>query len=177
LTDPALIRNWPKKWLNDPEIAPALRYLDRYLHDFQRTTTTTTNTITNEITNVTEITNVSQGAVNVGRLYGETAVAPEKPVVFNQITPVKYLTCEVISSSRYEATDNMFLRITRDCVLTLPENPCKDCQINFTKGASILTLKGNGRKIQGSRNDIVFRKNNLARQIYYFIETDEWFFL
>lgn len=31
MTSPALIQNWPKKWTEDPELAPVIRYLDRFL--------------------------------------------------------------------------------------------------------------------------------------------------
>lgn len=166
MTDPVLIRFWPKKWLNDPDIAPAIRYLDRFLHDFRQTTeTSVVNTVNRDAYDST-----------IGMVFGQPGFEGSKEIDYNDSTvQVKELICKTIANETYTATDNMVINVTKGSTLILPENPCENCLIIFTKDATQMTLKGNGRKINGKSDDFIFRKERLSRQLFYFIDDDGWY--
>jgi len=90
---------------------------------------------------------------------------------------VKEIKTKVISRETYTATDDMFIRMTNNSTLILPLYPKKNSIIYLSKDSTRAVLKGNGRKVNGTLQDVIFRKDNLARQIHYFIEVDEWFFI
>jgi hypothetical protein len=188
LTDPALVRVWPRKWLTDPEIGPAIRYLDRFLHDFQQTTETTlVNTINRDGYDST-----------IGMVFGQPGFRDElEHDRYNDSTllsqqsfentqhsgytessmSVKSLVCKTISNEIYTATDNMVINATNRSTLILPSSPCENCTIIFTKDTTQLTLQGNGRKVNDRLGDWTFHKDRLARQIFYFIEEDAWYMI
>jgi hypothetical protein len=84
---------------------------------------------------------------------------------------------KTISNETYTAVDNMFVNMTNRSTLILPLKPKKNSIVYFSKDATKAILQGNGRKVNGSVKDIVFYKERLARQIHYFIDVDEWFFI
>ena len=88
--------------------------------------------------------------------------------------PVINLTRKVISNEIYTATDNMFIYAKNNSTLVLPLNPVRDSIIYVTKDNTKLTLKPNSKKVNSKTQDIIFRKEGLARQIYYFADEQEW---
>ena len=101
----------------------------------------------------------------------------QQQIVYNVETPVVQLITKTISRETYTAVDNMFINATNNSTLVLPANPIENSQVDFTKDGTKLTLKGNGKKVNGTTQDIIFKKERLGRQIRYFIDVDEWFFI
>ncbi len=184
MTDPALVRRWPQKWMTDPDIAPTILYLDRFLHELQSNTTTTiTNTVNRDAYDST-----------IGQVFGELCarkdpqenlyVDPPMEQQKQQIdsyTPVYQseirLLSKTISRETFTASDNMFVNMTHDSILVLPENPIENSTVYFTKDSTRARLRGNGRKINGTFDERVFYKNRLSRRLQYFIDVDEWFII
>lgn len=184
LTDPALIRVWPKKWLTDPEIAPTIRYLDRYLHDFQRTTET----------NITTTVNRDAYDSTIGMVFGQPGVEAQKQIdpysdalvgkafeetgqndYTDQIVYVKEIVCKTVGvGGTITASDDMLITMENNSTMYLPENPRENSVVYMTKTSGKATVKGNGKKINGRSNDYVFYKLDLARQFHYVIDRDEW---
>lgn len=175
LTDPALVRQWPRKWLNDPEIAPAIRYLDRYLHDFQRNTTSTTEVINTTIEqNITSVVNQAAFDPAVGLVMASEAFEDDNSVPTVDVRVEKEITTKTITSETYTSVGDEFIKCKGSCTVKLPENPGDNCVVyihNYDN--ALVTIDGNGRDINQNDKLFIRRKGN-GLQIYYFIDDNEY---
>jgi len=96
---------------------------------------------------------------------------------YNDTVRVKELISKTISNETYTAVDNMFINMTNNSTLLLPATPTKNSVVYFSKDDTKAILRPNGKKVNGALSDIVFYKERLGRQIHYFIDVDEWFFI
>lgn len=179
MTDPALVRFWPRKWLNDPEIAPAIRYLDRFLHDFKRVTET----------NIVNTINRDGYDSTIGMVFGEPGFRDEYSDPYSSVNKVesvqenyytdqsinvRKLTAKVISNQTYTVVDNMFIKAKLGSIIKMPTTPSSDCVIYVHNGdGTLLTIDGNGKTINGDKKKFLRQKGS-GLQIYYFIEDDEY---
>jgi len=165
LTDPALIRIWPRKWLNDPEIAPSLLYLDRYLHDFQQTTSTT----------ITSTVNRDAYDSTIGVVFGEYAEDQRQEESYSEVVTVETrLITKVINNETFIPVSNMLLKCKNKSTVKLPEVPTEDFYVYVHNGdGTLVTINGNGKKVNGHDSISIMRKGN-GLQVYYFIEDDEY---
>lgn len=156
----------PKSLLNNPDTRSYFEYLNRWAHDMWVRTGGGEDLIdagsTRETYPWTE----------------DTSADIDQNMVYTfPMEEVKQLITKTISRETYTAVDNMFINATNNSTLILPKNPCENSQVDFTKDGTKLTLKGNGKKVNGTKKNIIFKKERLGRQIRYFIDVDEWFFI
>ena len=155
----------PKKFLNDPELRPYFEYFHRWAHDMWKRTGGSSDDV------------ADTGLRETYPWLQEHNTDDQQQIVYNVETPVVQLITKTISRETYTAVDNMFINATNNSTLVLPANPIENSQVDFTKDGTKLTLKGNGKKVNGTTQDIIFKKERLGRQIRYFIDVDEWFFI
>jgi len=155
----------PKKFLNDPELRPYFEYFHRWAHDMWKRTGGSSDDV------------ADTGLRETYPWLQEHNTDDQQQIVYNVETPVVQLITKTISRETYTAVDNMFINATNNSTLVLPANPIENSQVDFTKDKTKLTLKGNGKKVNGTTQDIIFKKERLGRQIRYFIDVDEWFFI
>jgi len=155
----------PKKFLNDPELRPYFEYFHRWAHDMWKRTGGSSDDV------------ADTGLRETYPWLQEHNTDDQQQTVYNVETPVVQLITKTISRETYTAVDNMFINATNNSTLVLPANPIENSQVDFTKDGTKLTLKGNGKKVNGTTQDIIFKKERLGRQIRYFIDVDEWFFI
>jgi len=155
----------PKKILADPELRPYFEYFHRWAHDMWKRTGGSSDDV------------ADTGLRETYPWLQEHNTDDQQQIVYNVETPVVQLITKTISRETYTAVDNMFINATNNSTLVLPANPIENSQVDFTKDKTKLTLKGNGKKVNGTTQDIIFKKERLGRQIRYFIDVDEWFFI
>jgi len=155
----------PKKILADPELRPYFEYFHRWAHDMWKRTGGSSDDV------------ADTGLRETYPWLQEHNTDDQQQTVYNVETPVVQLITKTISRETYTAVDNMFINATNNSTLVLPANPIENSQVDFTKDKTKLTLKGNGKKVNGTTQDIIFKKERLGRQIRYFIDVDEWFFI
>lgn len=155
----------PKKFLSDPELRPYFEYFHRWAHDMWKRTGGSSDDV------------ADTGLRETYPWLQEHNTDDQQQTVYNVETPVVQLITKTISRETYTAVDNMFINATNNSTLLLPANPIENSQVDFTKDKTKLTLKGNGKKVNGTTQDIIFKKERLGRQIRYFIDVDEWFFI
>lgn len=170
----------PKSLLNNPETRSYFEYLNRWAHDMWRRTGGSEDLIDAGGTRETypwaeDFTEDSRDSF-YSSLTANAEIDQEISYNF-PIEEVKQLITKTIDNEVYTAVDNMFINATNNSTLILPKNPCENSQVDFTKDGTKLTLKGNGKKVNGTTQDIIFKKERLGRQIRYFIDVDEWFFI
>lgn len=94
--------------------------------------------------------------------------------LYSQLQAVKILTKKVINSESYTAVDDMLIKSKNGSTLKLPLNPSEDCVIYaHNADGTLLTINGNGRKINGHDEVKLARKGN-GLQIYYFVDENEY---
>ena len=167
----------PKKILSDPDLRPFFEYFVRWAHDMWRRTGGGDDEVSDTGLRETypwmqefNADNFEKMAYNVENITNNEFSYPVE-------VETKTLTTKTISSETYTAVDNMFINATNDSTLIMPENPERDSLIYFSKDSTGFTLRPNGKKVNGTLEDIKFYKNRLARQVWYFIDADEWFFI
>ena len=171
----------PPKILADPQLRPFFEYFVKWAHDMWVRSgggnDLVSDTGTRESYPWSE--DVTEGVRDsfYSSLAANTEI--EQEIIYN--FPVEHdfnrLTAKTINNEIYTAVDNMFINATNNSTLVLPANPIENSQVDFTKDKTKLTLKGNGKKVNGTTQDIIFKKERLGRQIRYFIDVDEWFFI
>lgn len=171
----------PLKIQSDPELRPFFEYFVRWAHDMWKRTGGGNDLVADTGTRESYPWELNEsGAQDVSNVYD---LFKQEPQSINQnlypqiIESVKEITTKTISNETYTAVDNMFINMTNNSTLLLPANPMKNSVVYFSKDDSKATLRPNGKKINGTLSDIVFYKERLGRQIHYFIDIDEWFFI
>lgn len=161
--DPFVIQ-WPRKWLEDPEIGPQIVYLNRYLHDLFLVTTGGTGSSLIEDAELAEkypwpTTNITQT---------ESFDYPTKVIQEKQFRAVTVATS-------YTANDYDFINATVNSTITLCQYPVENSVIIIRNGdGSTINLNGNGKNINGYSGGSITRKGT-AINLHYFIDSDEWF--
>lgn len=184
----------PKKFLSDPELRQWVTYLHKHLQQTWVKLGGSEDAIeTTVVRDAYDSTMYASGLEEAFRrieclekrnLYqpvNEEALKKiselENGLSYGESPKIKELTTKTIDREEFTATDFMFVNATNNSTLTLPANPVTNSIVIFTKDATRFKLKGNGKKVNGSFSDIVFYKERLARQVHYFIDVDEWFFI
>jgi hypothetical protein len=92
----------------------------------------------------------------------------------DQIVYVKPLTTKTVDGGIFTTTSNMFIKGKNSATVKLPENPSEDCTLFIHNlDGTLITISGNGRKINSHDELKITRKGN-GLQIYYFIEDDDY---
>lgn len=87
---------------------------------------------------------------------------------------VKTITTKTITRETYTAQNDSFIYCKDNATLIMPERPTRDSVVYLTKDSTPMTLRTNGKPVDGKTGDIKFYKPNLSRQIYYFADAQEW---
>jgi O-glycosyl hydrolase len=81
----------------------------------------------------------------------------------------------VTATSNYTATNYDYINASKGSTITLPRNPVKDCFVVVRNSdGSKISIIGNGRTVN-SKATATTRNKGTSLDIYYFIDTDEWF--
>lgn len=153
----------PKTILDDSDKRPFFEYLVQWLQYNASSTLQIGNDLTS--TQIDQI--YSQGSDN----------SPDNTISFDQQVQSISLTKKTISNETYTASNFMFINMTNNSTLFLPQYPTKDSVVFFTKDNTVARLNGNGKKVNGVSGETVFYNDRLARQIHYFDDVGEWFFV
>lgn len=167
----------PNKFINDSELRPYFEFLHRWAHDMWMRTGGSQDEVSD--TGLRETypwIQESKVETDVSRLYSSDEKGRSIDLVM-QAPEFKEIITKTISNETYTAVDNMFVNMTNNSTLVMPLSPERNSVIYITKDDTIATLRPNGKKVNGVLDDIVFYKERLARQIHYFIDADEWFFI
>ena len=80
-----------------------------------------------------------------------------------------------VSTSTYTAIPYDFINAKSNATIKFPAQPPENCVIIVRNGdGSSITLNGNEKTINGSKNGYLRRKGTTI-PFYYFIDSDEWF--
>jgi hypothetical protein len=80
-----------------------------------------------------------------------------------------------VSTSTYTAIPYDFINAKSNATIKFPAQPPENCVIIVRNGdGSLITLNGNDKTINGSKNGYL-RQKGTAIHFHYFIDSDEWF--
>lgn len=174
--DPFVIQ-WPQKWASDPELAPTIQYLNKFLYDLWLRTGGSGDAISNITIEEKYAWDLSvnfarEQALTLPQLFSEkddtvTLLQPahEGAKAFNAVSAV----------SDYTAVDYDFVNAKKKSRVTLPKYPEENSVVIIRNGdGSIIGLNGNGRLINGESTGKIYRKGTTLT-LQYFIEENEWF--
>jgi hypothetical protein len=164
----------PKKILADPELRPYFEYFHRWAHDMWRRTGGSSDDVADTGLRETypwlQELNSDDQQQNIYNVENIT----NQEVSYSVETPINKLITKTISNEIYTAVDNMFIKSKLGSTIKLPTNPANDCVIYAHNGdGTLLTIDGNGKKINGHDKLFIRQKGN-GLQIYYFIEDNEY---
>lgn len=143
------VRDWPRKWLEDPEIGPIIIYLNRFLHDIFIRTGGGNDAIQDE---------------GIRELY-PWGTSTQERTEFRAVT----------IGTRYTAAPFDFINAITRALIFFPEFPNENDVIVIRNGdGSLISLDGNGKNINGSRTGRLLTEERTV-DFYYFIDSDEWF--
>jgi hypothetical protein len=120
--DPFVIQ-WPRLWLQDPQIEPVIRYLNRFLHDLWVRTGGSVDTITN----IEQLEEGALSAESLDRIDTLEQIEDLIPVVDKQFY-------SAIKTVNYTAVDGDFIEAQKKAVITLDPNATTDDQIVVANG-------------------------------------------
>lgn len=167
----------PKKFRDDPELKGFFEYFIRWAHDMWKRTGADVDIVADTGTRETYPWLQEHNDVKDSQSLYSHQETTNNTINYSVEQEVKSLTTKTISSETYTATDNMFINATNNSTLIMPENPIRDSVIYFRKDSTSFTLRPNGKRVNGQLGDIKFYKSNLAREIWYFADVQEWFFI
>jgi len=164
----------PKKFLSDPELRPYFEYFHRWAHDMWKRSGGSSDDVADTGLRETypwlqELNSDDQQQT----VYNVENVTKQQ-ISYSIEAPTNKLTTKTISNEIYTAVDDMFIKGKNNSTVKLPLNPSNNSAIYVHNGdGTLLTIDGNGKKING--NDKLFiRKKGNGLQIYYFIEDNEY---
>jgi hypothetical protein len=166
----------PRKLQADPELRPFFEYFVKWAHQMWKRTGGGEDSVADA--GLRETYPWLQEN-NPGQFESAQSLYTQQTVnnnVFNYPVEqeVKKLTTKTISNEIYTSPNNMFIKAKLKSTIKLPANPSRDCVIYAHNGdGTLLTIDGNGKKINGHDKLFVRRKGN-GLQIYYFIEDNEY---
>ena len=162
--DPFVIQ-WPRKWLDDPEVGPQIVYLDRWLHDiFIITTGGTGESIISDAEIAEKYPWPTNQAFDELKEFEYPTLIPEVKQ-FNAVT----------TSVNYTAVDHDFINAKGGAQITFPQYPSENSVIIIRNGdGTRIKYSGNGKKINGSKTGSSTQKGT-AIEFHYFIDSNEWF--
>lgn len=168
----------PKSLLNNPDTRSFFEYLTRWCHDMWKRTGGGEDLIesggTRETYPWTEDTTEGSRDSFYSSLTANAEIDQEISYNFPVENNFNRLTTKTINNEIYTAVDDMFIKSKTGSTLKLPENPSDNCVIYaHNADGTLLTINGNGRKING-HDEIVIRQKGNGVQIYYFIDDNDY---
>lgn len=152
----------PKKLRNDPELRGFFEYFVRWAHDMWVRSGGGNDLIDSTAKRESYPWDLANAA---------DKTSANKQYIFEK--PDKEIITQEQSGGRLTAVDNCFVYLSNSATLLLPPNPEVNSVVYMTKDGSTVTVKGNGKKING-KSEYIFRKANLSRTFQYFTSLDEW---
>lgn len=145
--DPFVIQ-WPKRWLDDREIEPVIRYLNRFLHDLWQRSGGPVDSVSNSV---------------YESIYFSKEAAP-------LIAKRKI----VETSSNYTTAGNEIVVVNSEVTITLNNLPRIEEQPIIINNAGTVTISGNGKNIIGDSSYVSLAQYETIRPVYA-VGSDEWF--
>ena len=159
--DPFVIQ-WPRKWIEDPEIGPVIHYLNMFLHGLY---------------DITDGGDAIENADVAEKYPWPTNQTLDEVIGFNYPAieqTVKQIRTVTVTSN-YTAVDGDFINAKSNAQITFPQYPIENSVIIVRNGdGSQIKLNGNGKKVNGESTGILSRKGT-SIEFHYFIDSDEWF--
>ena len=172
--DPFVIQ-WPRKWIEDPEIGPVIHYLNMFLHGLYDVTD---GGEAIENADVAEKypwpTNQTIDEV-IGFDYPSIPREIEERFNYPAIEQTVKQLRTVTVTSNYTAIDGDFINAKSNAQITFPEYPEENSVIIVRNGdGSSIKMLGNNKNLNGSSTGYLTRLGT-AIEFYYFADSDEWF--
>lgn len=159
--DPFVIQ-WPRKWVEDPEIGPEIHYLNMFLHGLYDIT---------DGGNAIEDAALAEKYPWPTNQLLEEAIGFSYPAIEQTVKQIRTVT----TSNDYTAIDGDFINAKSSAQITFPKYPIDNSVIIIRNGdGSRIKLNGNGKNMNGSSIGTLNRKST-SIEFHYFIDSDEWF--
>ena len=159
--DPFVIQ-WPRKWIEDPEIGPVIHYLNMFLHGLY---------------DVTDGGDAIENADVAEKYPWPTNQTIDEVIGFNYPAieqTVKQIRTVTVTSN-YTAVDGDFINAKSNAQITFPQYPESNSVIIVRNGdGSSIKLIGNGKNMNSESTGQLTRKGT-SIEFHYFIDSDEWF--
>lgn len=177
--DPFLIPI-PQAFFKDPELRGWAEYLSRVIHDLRQRTGGESDSISD--TSIREsypfgihVGEYERGAEINGLFVGGQSTGAELSGLFTTNERPDQFRAVSVNAGSYTALPNDFINAKGRASIKFPAQPPENCVIIIRNGdASLISLDGNGKTINGS-NSGYLRKQGSAIHFHYFIDSDEWF--
>ena len=172
--DPFVIQ-WPRKWIEDPEIGPVIHYLNMFLHGLYDITDGGDAIESADVAEkypwpTTKLLEESAG-FNYPQQPIESEAGFNYPAIEQTVKQIRTVTV----TSNYTAVDGDFINATSNAQITFPKYPTENSVIIVRNGdGSTIKLIGNGKNMNGESTGQLTRKST-SIEFYYFIDSDEWF--
>lgn len=159
--DPFVIQ-WPRKWVEDPEIGPVIHYLNMFLHGLYD--------ITDGGNAIEDAALAEKYPWPTNQLLEET-IGFSYPAIEQTVKQIRTVT----TSNDYTAVDGDFINAKSSAQITFPKYPIDNSVIIIRNGdGTQIKLNGNGKNMNGSAIGTLSRKGT-SIEFHYFIDSDEWF--
>jgi len=153
--DPFVIQ-WPNQWLEDPEIEPVIRYLNRFLHDLW---------------------------IRTGGGFDDTLALKEGLRQFEDLPATEFIPKErqrITTAINYSTLENDVVICTADLTIFLNDTPDDKELVTINSGNNQITINGNSKTISGETEVIIRRRSSglpISLDMQYFVENDAWFLI
>ena len=159
--DPFVIQ-WPRKWIEDPEIGPVIHYLNMFLHGLYDVT---------DGGDAIENADVAEKYPWPTNQTLEEVIGFNYPAIEQAVKQIRTVT----TSNDYTAVDGDFINAKSKAQITFPKYPNENSVIIIRNGdGTRIKLNGNGKNINGSLEGFISKKET-SIEFHYFIDSDEWF--
>ena len=163
--DPFLIPI-PQAFFKDPELRGWAEYLSRVIHDLRERTGGGSDAIADTSVRESYPWGTHASGFEPGAELSGLFTTNERPDRFRAVS---------VNTGNYTALPNDFINAKGRASIKFPAQPPENCVIIIRNGdASLISLDGNGKTINGS-NSGYLRKQGSAIHFHYFIDSDEWF--